>query len=211
MQASDVPDGRPPGADGRRRILEAAVRLLETHGEASLRMTAIAEEAGVAVALITHHFGSRDGLVAAAQQARVAGAVSADLAAFEAILSDVETAETLLERLDAVVASVVDESRAPTRLSRIAALAGAHGRPDAKAMLGETIGELLSKLAALIEEGQQRGLIRADVDARALGTFIQAYALGLVLADLDPDRADPDELRRVIALTYGTFATGREQ
>lgn len=48
-------------ADGRQRLLDAAVRWLETASEADFRMLAIAAEADVTIALITHHFGSRDG------------------------------------------------------------------------------------------------------------------------------------------------------
>jgi AcrR family transcriptional regulator len=186
--------GGTPLPDGRQRLLDAAVRLLESHGESALRMTALAEEAGVAVGLITHHFGSRDGLVVAAQQVRVAGAVAQDLAAIEAILADVDDPQVLRERLAALTAAIVDVGRASARMSRVAALASAHGRPAARAALAETVGELLGSLAALIDDARARGLVRADVDPRSMATLIQAYSLGLVLADLDPDRADPDAL-----------------
>jgi AcrR family transcriptional regulator len=193
--------------DGRQRLLDAAVRLLETHGEAALRMTAIAEEAGVAVALITHHFGSRDGLVVAAQQARVVGDAVSDLAVIDAIVSGVTSREELRERLAGLTSVLVSGRREATRLSRIAALASAHGRPEAEAALGATIGELLDGFAALIARGQERGLIRTDVDARSLATFINAYALGLVVADLDPHRADADALRDVIGRAFDVFLT----
>jgi AcrR family transcriptional regulator len=197
--------GERAGADGRQRLLDAAVRMLERDGEASLRMTAIADEAGVAVTLISHHFGSRDGLVAAAQQLRMAGAVAADVQAIEAIYADVDSAQELRQRLAALTAALVSTDRAAMRLSRIAALASAHGRPAVHAALGETVKELLDEFVDLIDRAKRKGLIRNDVDPRALATFVQAYALGLVLADLDPDRADPDELRRVITLAIDGF------
>jgi AcrR family transcriptional regulator len=192
-------------ADGRARILEAAIQQLEEHGEASLRLAAIAERAGVALALITHHFGSRDGLVAAAQQVRLAGAVAADIAAINAIYANVDSAEEFRERISAVTTALVTTSRASTRLSRIAALAAAHGRPEARAALGDTVKELLDSLTDVIERARQRGLIRPDVDPRAMATFVQAYALGLVVADLDPDRPDPDALHRVITIAIDGF------
>jgi AcrR family transcriptional regulator len=192
-------------ADGRARILEAAIQQLEEHGEASLRLAAIAERAGVALALITHHFGSRDGLVAAAQQVRLAGAVAADIAAINAIYANVDSAQELRERVSAVTTALVTTSRASTRLSRIAALAAAHGRPEARAALGDTVKELLDSLTDVIERARQRGLIRPDVDPRAMATFVQAYALGLVVADLDPDRPDPDALHRVITIAIDGF------
>ncbi len=71
-------DGRP--AEGRERLLAAAIRHLETHGEAELRVTEIAEEADVVIGLIRHHSGSRHGPVAAAQQRRTEGLTREDLA-----------------------------------------------------------------------------------------------------------------------------------
>jgi AcrR family transcriptional regulator len=209
---SVVVDGQRTGeapevAAGRARILEAAVRQLEVHGEASLRLASIAEEAGVAIALITHHFGSRDRLVAAAQQVRLAGAVAADVAAINAIHAEAGSAQEFRQRLAAVTTALVTTDRAPTRLSRIAALAAAHGRPDARAALGDTIKELLDGLTEVIERGQQQGFIRDDLDPRATATFVQAYALGLVLADLDPDRPDADELRHVITVAIAGLFT----
>jgi AcrR family transcriptional regulator len=51
-----------PGAT-RERILDATFRCLATKGYAALRVRDIAEEAGVNVALVNYHFGSKDQLV----------------------------------------------------------------------------------------------------------------------------------------------------
>jgi hypothetical protein len=137
----------------------------------------------------------------------VVGDAASDLATIDAILSDVTSLAELREGLAGLTSVLVAGSREATRLSRIAALASAHGRPEAEAALGETIGELLDGLVALIARGQERGLIRTDVDARALATFINAYALGLVVADLDPHRADAGALRDVIGRAFDVFLT----
>ncbi|MBL8343512.1 MAG: TetR/AcrR family transcriptional regulator [Rubrivivax sp.] len=49
--------------DTKGRILDATFRCLATRGYAALRVRDIAEEAGVNVALINYHFGSKDQLV----------------------------------------------------------------------------------------------------------------------------------------------------
>jgi len=189
-------DGRP--AEGRERLLAAAIAHLETKGEADLRVTEIAEEAGVAIGLIRHHFGSRDGLVAAAQQRRVEGATREDLEAGRAMLAEVEDNETMLRRLADLTLTVTDRSRADIRLSRFAAIATAHGRPEARGAIGSALGHLLDDLAVLIMEAQVRGLVRRDLDARAVATFLQAYSLGLVVHDLDPKEPDSEKLTHVI-------------
>lgn len=189
-------DGRP--AEGRERLLAAAVAHLDTRGEAGLRVTDIAAEAGVAIGLIRHHFGSRDGLVAAAQQRRVEGATREDLEGGRALLTQVADNEALLTRLAELTRAVIDRDRADIRLARFAAIATAHGRPEARESIGATLGELLDDLSVLIMEAQLRGLVRRDLDARAVATFLQAYSLGLIVHDLDPKEPDASKLTDVI-------------
>ena len=189
-------DGRP--AEGRERLLAAAIRHLETHGEAELRVTDIAEEADVAIGLIRHHFGSRDGLVAAAQQRRIEGVTREDLAGMRATLTEVADNDALMARVIELTRAVTDRRRADVRLSRIAAIATAHGRPEAREAIGATLDDLLDDLSVLIMEAQLQGLVRTDLDARAVATFLQAYSLGLIVHDLDPKGPDAGKLTDVI-------------
>jgi hypothetical protein len=49
-------------------------------------------------------------------------------------------------------------------------------------------------------EAQLRGLVRTDLDARAVATFLQAYSLGLIVHDLDPKDPDAEKLTDVIVI-----------
>ena len=53
------------GAETKDAILSAAIRLMSTNGINAVSVRRIQEEAGVNIALAYHHFGSRDGLLAA--------------------------------------------------------------------------------------------------------------------------------------------------
>ena len=53
-------------------------------------------------------------------------------------------------------------------------------------------------MAAVIREAGERGIVDTGLDARAVATFIQSYALGLLVHDLDPDRVDDEALVVVI-------------
>jgi len=192
-----------PPAGGRERLLAAAVRHLDTHGEADLRVTDIAAEADVAIGLIRHHFGGRDGLVTAAQQRRVEGATREDFMGARAALVEVEDNEALLTRVRELTEVITDGSRADLRLSRFAAIATAHGRPTAQESIGAALSDLLDELTVLLLEAQVRGLVRRDLDARAIGTFIQAYSLGLVVHDLDPKKPSSAKLTDVILAALG--------
>jgi len=188
--------------DGRQRLLDAAVRCLEASCEADLRMSAIAEEAGVTIALITHHFGSRDGLIAAAQRVRVTGAARGDIDFMSGALANPGSADQWREQFQEMLASVLDDQRAPIRLGRLAALAAAHGRETLKDELSQEITRLCSAIADLIERAQWRGFVRDDVDSRAAAAVVQALLFGFVLADLDNERATWNDIRSVVMVMF---------
>jgi hypothetical protein len=93
-----------------------------------------------------------------------------------------------------VARSTVDRRRAQVRLSRFAAIATAHGRPEAQAEIGGTLGELIGAMAVLIADAQAKGIVASRHSARGLATFIQAYSLGLLIHDLDLEPCDDEEL-----------------
>ena len=184
--------------DGRQRLLKAALDHLTTNGEAELRVTDIAEDADVAIGLIRHHFGSRDGLIAEAQRVRLEGAVSADLAAMQAFAGPARTTEDLLSGIRSLTVELLNPERGDTRLSRVAVIGTAHGRPELREQYAVTVKGLIDRLADIVTETQRSGLVRVDLEPRAVATFIQAYALGMILHDLDPDSSEPLNMVEVI-------------
>ncbi len=197
-----------PRPDGRQRLIQAALDHLESSSDADLRVTDIARQADVAVGLIRHHFGSRDGLVTAAQQIRLEGAVKTDLEAAKAFIRSARDAEEFLEGLRGLTEALLDPSRRDVRLSRIAVIGTAHGRPEVREAYTVTIKELIDVLNVIVLQAQASGLIRRDLDARAIATFVQAYALGMILHDFDPEAVHPDRIVEVIvAAVRGLFDT----
>jgi AcrR family transcriptional regulator len=184
--------------NGRQRLLDAALDHLRTRSEADLRVVEIANAANVAVGLIRHHFGSRDGLITAAQQVRLEGAVRDDLAAASTMARTSTDTDDLLDGLRRLTQLLLDPQRSEIRLSRIAVLATAHGRPEVRENYADTIGALLDALTEIIRETQESGLARTDLDPRAVATFIQAYAIGMTLHDLDPRAVEPAAMVAVI-------------
>lgn len=192
--------------DGRERLLQATIRHLETHSEAELRVTAIAEEADVAIGLIRHHFGSRDGMVAAAQQRRLEGATREDITRARMLVAASDS-DGVWAGLELLTRTAVDRTRADIRLSRFASVATAHGRIEARDAIGGAFGELLDEMTAVIREAGERGLVRTSLDPRAIATFIQSYALGLLIHDLDPAGVDDEDLIEVIMTALRAILT----
>lgn len=192
---------------GRARILAAALEVLERDGEAALRFTDIAERADVALSVITHHFGTREGLVSELHAQRYAGLNASDLEALRQLTETATDREQFSAGLAQVTASVVDHARFEVRLARIVSIGGTLGRPELARRIRATATELLDVMADLIATGQANGLLDPDVDARALATFVQAYALGMIVADLDDAPADREAIATVVARAIDAFQT----
>lgn len=184
----------PQGDDTRSRILAAATQLVEERGEAGLRVVEVGEIAGVSTASMYTYFTNRDDLIVAVRLEQYLGEVSADVEFFGEMVRSATSGPDLVQRMREVtkVSAVVD--RAPVRWRRAEVLGAARRRPMLAERIAERQREVNDELAQHIREGQERGLIDPSLDALALSVFIQAFSLGLVLADIDPnsklDRGD---------------------
>lgn len=180
--------------DAKRRILSAAIEVIDAEGDAALRITDIASRAGVATGLINHHFGSRDGLVAAAQAERYRGLAGRDIESFRAL----GRAGVPPEEIDAAIREMCEmlagRERSEFRMRRVSAIGATHGRPELRNDLARISTETIDEFARVLEVGQSYGLVRTDVRPRVLATLVLSTNLGLVLADLDVDPVPQPEL-----------------
>lgn len=172
-------------------LVEATIRALAENGEAGFRVDDVLQQTGTSKGSLYHHFTNRDGLIEAATLVEFSRQVNEDTAAIRSAFEGAETREELLARLDLIVVASQDVERAPSRAQRLRILGTAVNRPALWAALGEEQSRLTDTIAEVIRAGQRRGLVSSTVDARAFGVFIQAYTLGRVLDDIDPDPADP--------------------
>jgi len=93
-------------AQGRERLLDAAVRLIAREGIDNVRIARIATEAGVSAGLVHYHFASRDALLEEALEHSYERAGDLRLAAFE------EGRATAAQRLAAMIDQCLPTDRA---------------------------------------------------------------------------------------------------
>jgi AcrR family transcriptional regulator len=190
----------------RDEILRVAIEIIDEHGEAALRMADVAERAGVAIALISHHFMSREGLITEAQMARFRRQPFLDNVRIEAGVMATRDLAAFRAGMRALTDEVVGSARAAFRMERVTVIAASFGRHDLTERLRQATGEITEGLERVIALAQRVGFVRADLDSRAVALAVQAYAIGLVIADLDPERPDDARLAEVIeAFLDGVF------
>jgi TetR/AcrR family fatty acid metabolism transcriptional regulator len=171
--------------DKRDLILQAAVRVFARKGYHSCRVGDIAGEAGVAHGLLYHYFKSKEDVLETIFRETWSDLLAA-VARIEA--SD----ETALEKLAAIAAFYLGSWLRDADLIRVLVREVARS-PEVGRRVDE-IGDVFRAIRRIIEQGQERGEIRADADAR-LASWVYYGALeeiltGWVLGQLPDSEED---------------------
>ena len=175
--AADRPGpGRPPSG-ARERVLEAGLEVLKAEGYAGLTTAKVAARAGQNKALISYHFGSKQGLVAA---------VGRDMAESitDEVLGGLDGAGTTEEVLRGVLDVVWRVMDGDWRLARLYLDLAAVSvvEPDVRTVMRAMKEGWRQVLAALLGEVRDGP---SDAGAEAATVWVIAGVEGLMLERLD--------------------------
>jgi TetR/AcrR family transcriptional repressor of bet genes len=177
-----------PSTGARERILAAALEVLKSDGYAGLSLAKVAAEAGENKALISYHFGSRQGLVSAAAR-ELGEAITTE------ILDGLEDANTVEE----VVRGGLDGLW--RLLERDARVARVYLDLNAVSVVEEEVRAAIREIKASWRAELSRLLRRAGVPPRRAGVGAKLLIAGNEGFSLDwLERGDTPELRSARAM-----------
>lgn len=182
--------------DNRDRILDLAVAAIDAGGEAAIRVNHIAADAGVTPPVLYYHFGSRDGLVAAAQVERYSRRPFNDIAAIERAIAKCESSEDLRQALVITWSRSLAE-RAHSRWVRTSALGGAYARPHLESAIARAQDEIVADLVRVLEPCRDRGWLREGIDLVSTVAWHHSLLVGRVHIERGQEMVDPDEWDRL--------------
>jgi AcrR family transcriptional regulator len=188
-------------AANRRAVVDAARGIIADQGVEALTLEAVAEQADVAVQTIYNRVGGRAAvLTAVAEQALDESRVYMDPA---------YTAEGSVEqRLLLVTAAYARFARERPHEFRIL-VEPPHER-DAVERIAAMTRTQNARLAGLLREGTDIGVLRADLDPDELATALWATLNGLLALAWRPGslRAEPEVIDRLVASYIATVSEG---
>jgi len=168
----------------RQRILELAVSAIDEGGEAAVRVNDLATEAGVTVPTLYRHFGSRDGLVEAAQTYRFRKTQFVDGSVLAASLAKCKNQDELRKALRKELLTHFDTDRWELRQVRLNALGAGYARPELAASLALAQKQGAMGIAEMLSPFQKKGWIRKDIDLPATVYWFMGQILGRVLIEM---------------------------
>lgn len=182
--------------ENRDRILDLAVEEIDAKGEAALRITSILNAAGVTPPVLYHHFGSREGLVIAAQIERYTRQTRTDVAAIGRAVAKCETAEQLRKTLVVTWRRSLAE-RSESRWRRTSVFGSAYGRPELEAAVAQAQDDIVRGLLEILEPCRERGWLRPGIDLVSTITWHHSVLISRVFIEHGVDQVDPEEWDRL--------------
>jgi len=190
------------------KILDLAVTAIDAGGEAAIRVNDIAAEAGVTPPTLYYHFGSRDGLVVAAQVARYTRRTFEDISRIGAAVASCTTSDELRGVLVTTWTRSLAE-RAQNRWLRTNALGSAYARPELEAAIAKAQDEIVSHLCRILEPCRERGWLRTGIDLTSTVAWHHSLLIGRVHIEHGQLQVDPAEWDRLTleALVHAFFGS----
>lgn len=169
------------------RLIETTAEILETKFPEDVAVDEILDRSGISKGSLYHHFEDLGELLEAAQVQRYAAWVDRSIGLIVPVLSSAKTREDIIEGLRVLTKYTQSEEYRVVRFSRARTLANSETSPRFQKALGIEQERLTSALEDLVAEAKNKGLYRADLDARVVAVFIQSYTLGKIVDDIVPN------------------------
>jgi AcrR family transcriptional regulator len=188
-----------------RVAIDATVELLEQLAEQQVTLDAIRRRSGVSQGSLTHHFASRDGLVATAQVERYSRACAADEAFLGRFAGRLDGPEPFASTLIGHITAMLTPERREVRWIRMSAIAAAIGDAALAQTLSSRYSSLIDRVSEHVEEGARHHLLLPDVDTRTVALLLSMQAQGLVLDDLVGHDVPEDAWNRMMVRFVACF------
>jgi AcrR family transcriptional regulator len=191
------------GEDTRSRILNAAIEMMESGGEASIRVAAIAAKLNIAEPSIYHHFTNRAALVEAAYVEWYWRCLEIQVP-MATVMALVETREDYIRAVFKSLTWSYQRDRHAARAVRISVLGAAQRNPQLAEAINVINRKFLGSLADAMKEAQKRKWVRSDLDPVATSYWLHGQILGRVVAEMDDGIVD---LEQWDALSFEVIST----
>lgn len=190
----------------KRLLVETVVGALGTKKPSEILADEVLEISGVSKGSMYHHFEDLQELVETAQIYRYSKWIDASIDFLTNYVAKAKTKEELRNALLTLTEQTQSDARKDARAERAQALAACFDNPRMAKQMGQETQRLTDSIADVTEEVKNKGLFRPDVNSLALATFIQAYTLGKIVNDYNPNGVAEDEwISFIMSIVDNTF------
>jgi AcrR family transcriptional regulator len=180
-------------ADSRARLIDAALRAILKNGVDAVRIDDIVAEVGVTKGSLYWHFEDRNALIKAALAEHIQRLNEDTIAGVSDAITKFDDKEAYLQRVAPYFADPYNSDQVRERWNRLALFVETRNHPELLGMMRDVQARNLEVFVELMTEAQNTGVLRQDVDARAVAVALNAMYLGSNIIDVLGEHAPTPE------------------
>lgn len=169
------------------RILERAIAVIEESGEAAIRTNPIAFECGVTPPILYRAFGSREGLIIAAQAERYRRSTAEAIQYLYRYIEEATSRESLISIISDTLSFIFSDNRAGNRRLRAEVIGSSVSRPALREEILRIDSEYAQMISAAYQKAIESGWISAEKNHEVISLWVQGLVNARYLFDNNPD------------------------
>lgn len=174
------------------KLLEVTIDELDRVGLAEIDVESLLNKSKISKGSLYHHFGSKNGLLAAAEAQQYMRYLKREGESFRRLIEGCATKQKFVELVAAVMRVTRLESNLDFRKKRVRAIAMSFNDEKLAHVLKNAQIEVTDYLARSFQIAKDRGWVKPDTDLTALAYWIQGVFIGHIMLDIS-EQSDLEE------------------
>ena len=175
---------RRPRRDSRGELLDAALEIILERGVDGLKIEDVCERVGVTKGSLYWHFHDREGLIREALLEQMYRMAEEKLDTLSTAIDSATGRDDYLMKVVGAQSDPFDADEVETRWQRLEIITAARRDPGLWAMMCDVQRRQQRFLVELMESASARGILRDDVDPKAMAAALTALGMGSNLLTL---------------------------
>ena len=166
------------------KLLEVTISELDRVGLAEIDIDSLLRKSKISKGSLYHHFGSKNGLLAAAEAQQFMKYLKREGETFRKLIEDCATKQKFVDLVAGVMKITRLESNLDFRKKRVRAIAMSFNDEILAQVLKNEQIEVTEYLAGSFQIAKDRGWVKPDTDLMALSYWIQGVFIGHIMLDI---------------------------
>jgi AcrR family transcriptional regulator len=166
------------------KLLEVTISELDRVGLAEIDIESLLRKSKISKGSLYHHFGSKNGLLAAAEAQQFMKYLKREGETFRKLIEDCKSKQKFIDLVAAVMKITRLEANVDFRKKRVRAIAMSFNDENLAQVLKNAQIEVTQYLAGSFQIAKDRGWVKPYTDLMALSYWIQGVFIGHIMLDI---------------------------
>ena len=166
------------------KLLEVTISELDRVGLAEIDLDSLLRKSKISKGSLYHHFGSKNGLLAAAEAQQFMKYLKREGETFRELIEDCKSKQKFVDLVADVMKITRLEANIDFRKKRVRAIAMSFNDETLAQVLKNAQIEVTEYLAGSFQIAKYRGLVKPDTDLMALSYWIQGVFIWHIMLDI---------------------------